>query len=106
MISNHFHHISIDPCTTVKPNNFDEDDGSPKKEVHNCVFPFKYKGKTHEKCTKVDSDNGKSWCAYDIQPGTEVPQDGKHWGDCNDDCPGAGRLINEIHFVAKLKYEW
>jgi len=90
-----------DPCTTVKPNDFDDDaDGSPKKEVHNCVFPFKYKGKTYEKCTQADSDNGKSWCAYDIQPGTEVPQDGKHWGDCNHDCPGAefecekGQLFN------------
>ena len=54
------------------------------------MFPFKYKGTAYEKCTTTDSDNKKPWCAYDIQPGTEVPQDGKHWGDCNPDCPGGG----------------
>ena len=65
-------------------------------DVHNCIFPFIYKGQTYEKCTTVDSDNEKPWCAYDIQPGTEVPQDGKHWGDCNFDCPGGGMRNHEL----------
>ena len=82
------------PCTTKKQD--DEGDDKPKNEVHNCVFPFKYKGKTYEKCTTVDSDNEKPWCAYDIQPGTEVPQDGKHWGDCNFDCPGGGKQNDRL----------
>ena len=74
------------PCTTeVK-----YDDEGQALKANTCVFPFKYKGVTYNKCTTVDSDNNKSWCAYDIQPNTEVPQDGKHWGDCNYDCPGGG----------------
>jgi len=75
-------------CTTETP-------GDSNNKGNTCVFPFKYKGKTYQKCTKVDSDNGKSWCAFDIRPGTEVPQDGKHWGDCNEDCPGADFECNE-----------
>jgi hypothetical protein len=53
-----------------------------------CVFPFKYKGQTYKKCTKVDTNNGRAWCAYNIQPGTEFPKDNQHWGDCENGCPG------------------
>ena len=55
------------------------------------MFPFKYKGVSYSKCTTVESDNDVPWCAIDIQPNTEVPQDGKHWGDCEFDCPGGGK---------------
>jgi len=79
-------------CTTENP----EDLGSPG---NTCVFPFKYKGVTYEKCTKVDSNNGKAWCAFNIQPGTVVPQDGKHWGDCNQDCPGADFECNKNDLI-------
>ena len=65
-------------------------------EGQECVFPFKYKGITYNKCTKVDSENDKSWCAYDITPGTEVIADGQHWGDCSEECPGAGTEIKYI----------
>ena len=57
-------------------------------EGHSCVFPFKYKGVVHEKCTL--SQSSKAWCAYDIEVGTEVPVDGFHWGDCTSSCPVEG----------------
>ena len=95
--NNNSHFISIAVCTTTKQD--DEGEDKPKNEVHDCVFPFKYKGKTYEKCTTVDSENNKAWCAYDIQPGTEVPQDGKHWGDCNFDCPGGGSLKDKTTII-------
>lgn len=79
------------PCTTEV--NYDEDGQALK--ANTCVFPFKYKNETHNKCTTADSDNNKPWCAYDIQPNTEVPQDGKHWGDCNYDCPGGDSECDE-----------
>ena len=43
-----------------------------------CVFPFKYNGKTYNKCTTVDNGNTE-WCA------TEVKTDGnyKDWGNCD-----------------------
>ena len=28
-----------------------------------CRFPFKYKGKVFKKCTNLNSENGKAWCA-------------------------------------------
>lgn len=67
-------------------------------ESKTCVFPFKYQGHTYKKCTEGDSNNGKAWCAYDIQPGTEVPQDGKHWGDCSGDCLREG-IMNDCQFI-------
>ena len=32
-----------------------------------CVFPFKYNGKTYSKCTTTDSETGDPWCAYDAE---------------------------------------
>ena len=60
-------------------------------EGHSCVFPFKYKGLVHEKCTL--SQSSKAWCAYDIEVGTEVPVDGFHWGDCISSCPIEGLKV-------------
>ena len=34
-----------------------------------CIFPFKYKGIEYPSCTLADSENGKAWCAYQVQPG-------------------------------------
>merc|ERR1712215_275964 len=39
-------------CVTVK--------GLPSK------FPFIYKGKTFEKCTTYDSENGQPWCPWEV----------------------------------------
>ena len=53
---------------------------------NDCVFPFKFKGKTYNKCTKAESVNGMPWCA------TKVDRSGKvvngKWDDCQDECPG------------------
>ena len=58
------------------------------EKQRNCVFPFTYEGKTYNKCTKDNSENGKSWCAYTVyRGGVVVP--GK-WADCNPGCPGLG----------------
>ena len=50
-----------------------------------CVFPFKYKGKTHMKCTREDSKNGAYWCATAVNKEQQVVH-GK-WEDCGGDCP-------------------
>ena len=57
-----------------------------------CVFPFKYKGITYNKCTKDNSENGQSWCAYKVNR-QGVAVDGK-WGDCDQGCPGSGKKIS------------
>ena len=44
-----------------------------------CVFPFKYKGKSYDKCT--DFERGKHWCAT-----IEDLADTKDWGDCITNC--------------------
>ena len=66
------------PCKTVG------DAGKP------CIFPFEYAGKTYDRCTTRDSDNGQPWCA------TQVDSDGyvvdNAWGDCLDGCPGTSKL--------------
>ena len=60
------------------------------EEQKNCFFPFTYAGKTYKKCTKDNSENGKSWCAYEVNH-DGVAVDGK-WEDCNPGCPGVGKL--------------
>ena len=50
-----------------------------KKE--RCIFPFTYKGLTHNSCTKADSENGAYWCATEVQSNGEVVN-GK-WEDCD-----------------------
>ena len=69
----------------------------------NCVFPFKYKGETYNKCTDAGSDNGATWCATEVRDGydsvehdndvfEQVDDDGEvvrnTWQDCQDGCPG------------------
>ena len=51
-----------------------------------CVFPFKYKGITYNTCTKVESDNGKAWCALELDSkGSGEVIIGK-WADCDSVC--------------------
>jgi len=59
-------------CKTVKDNT--------------CVFPFKYKGKTYNQCTKDESVNGMPWCATRVDRSGNV-LNGK-WEDCEEGCPG------------------
>ena len=68
-----------------------------------CVFPFTYLGKTYNKCTKDHSENGKSWCAYEVNH-DGVAVDGK-WEDCNPGCPGVGKLPLEWpDFWSRVKH--
>ena len=60
------------------------------EKQRNCVFPFTYEGKTYNKCTKDNSENGKSWCAYKVNR-AGVAVDGK-WADCDEGCPGSGKF--------------
>ena len=50
-----------------------------------CVFPFKYKGQIHTKCTKDDSQNNVYWCAT----GVDKDQNVVHglWDECGQECP-------------------
>jgi len=72
------------PCKTVG------DAGRP------CVFPFKYRDVTYDKCTSRDSDNGQPWCA------TEVDDEGyvvdNAWGDCLEGCPGSRLECDDKYF--------
>jgi len=52
-----------------------------------CAFPFKYKGKTYDKCTRDGSENGKPWCAFKVDRRTREAKTGK-WADCDSGCPG------------------
>ncbi len=61
-----------------------------------CVFPFNNKGKAYNKCTTDHTVNSKAWCAFNIKPSSEVPEDGLHWGDCKDNCPGASTSYTSI----------
>ena len=62
----------------------------------NCVFPFKYEGKTYNKCTKDNSENGKSWCAFKVNR-AGVAVNGK-WADCDEGCPGVGKFgLGGVH---------
>ena len=52
-------------CKTVKGNN--------------CIFPFKYKGKSYSSCTKVESANGAGWCATEVDRAGQVVRN--RWED-------------------------
>ena len=52
-----------------------------------CIFPFKYDGKTYHECASVESSHGP-WCSYEVDNfGNAVI--GK-WGVCDAGCPGLG----------------
>jgi hypothetical protein len=58
-----------------------------------CIFPFTYKGETHNKCTNAGSDNGAVWCATNVDKNGEVVRN--TWEDCDEGCPGTAFECNE-----------
>ena len=67
---------ALDCSTTVRTNN-----GIESKD---CVFPFKFKGKTYASCTKDHTTNDKAWCATEVDSSGNVVD--SKWGDCDADC--------------------
>ena len=51
-----------------------------KINVPSCVFPFKYKGKTHSSCIKRGEDY---WCATKVHKGTNGTAVDGFWGQCD-----------------------
>jgi len=51
------------------------------RRLPRCIFPFKYDGVEYNSCTTANSENGKAWCAYEVDR-NGVAVDGK-WGDCS-----------------------
>lgn len=58
-----------------------------------CIFPFKYEGETYNKCTDKYSENGKVWCATEVDEDGEVVRN--TWEDCEEGCPGTNFECNE-----------
>uniref|UniRef100_A0A0K2TH90 Epididymal spermbinding protein 1like [Chrysemys picta] n=1 Tax=Lepeophtheirus salmonis TaxID=72036 RepID=A0A0K2TH90_LEPSM len=54
-------------CATIEP-------------TAQCYFPFKYKGKLYNGCTRIDF-GGNRWC------GTAPDVDIIHWAECDPECP-------------------
>ena len=50
--------------------------------IEECVFPFRYAGKTYSKCTNHMACASCYWCGtkYDVT-------DDSGWGVCRGDCP-------------------
>ena len=59
------------------------EDGTTK-----CVFPFVYKSKTFFGCTDFGSEDGKPWCATEVDKLDKVKD--QKWGNCKKDTPCAG----------------
>jgi len=72
------------PCKTVG------DRGKP------CIFPFQYAGRTYDKCTTRDSDNGQPWCATEVDSTGYVVDNA--WGDCLEGCPGTRVECDDKYF--------
>ena len=51
-----------------------------------CIFPFKYKGKKYNGCTK--DNHNKLWCSTQNDQSGEYIQD--FWGNCDETCPTDG----------------
>ena len=66
-----FHYFSLAECVGVN--------GEP------CIFPFNYHGKTFDKCTPYDANQGKVWCAVAVNEGGDMTS----WKDCDSEaCKG------------------
>ena len=52
-----------------------------KSSETECVFPFRYNGTWHEKCTDIGSGDGSMWCATRVDRKTKEMVD-NFWGVC------------------------
>ena len=61
-----------------------------KSSETECVFPFRYNGTWHEKCTDMGSGDGSMWCATRVDRKTREMVD-NFWGVCKmASCPTDG----------------
>lgn len=65
-----------------------------------CVLPFKFKGKSFDKCTTEGSENGRPWCATTLDVSGEVIEG--QWGDCAEGCPGTEFTCGDTDIFNKL----
>jgi len=88
------------PCFAkdADPETFPDPESEPDRLPGQCIFPFKFKGKEYKTCTTDHSENGKPWCAYQVDP-DNVVVDGK-WGDCEGEGCGidGGQSCKEFDF--------
>ena len=70
------------------------------EKTKQCIFPFKFNGKTYNKCTKDESENGQPWCAFKVNRRGEVVK-GK-WADCDPGCPGSGKFVSPRVFFLPI----
>ena len=90
-ITGYYTVFMVVPCKTVG------DRGKP------CVFPFEYSGRTYDKCTSRDSDNGQPWCATEVDATGYVVDNA--WGDCLDGCPGTSELLGcSVYSISFMYY--
>ena len=56
----------------------------PVDQTCKCIFPFKFYGKVHNKCTMEGSPNGMPWCAIEVDAHGCATLD---WSICSHECP-------------------
>ena len=61
-----------------------------------CIFPFIFKDKTYNSCTKVESKSNEFWCATYVNDTSHV-QDNYYRAKCEDFC-ASENADNEISF--------
>ena len=63
-------------------------DGGLSKQF-DCVFPFKYAGKTFTECP-FDYHEGYHWCSTKVDMDGNFIEGGDFWGYCGIHCPLQG----------------
>ena len=51
-----------------------------------CVFPFKYRGKTYKECTKIDDQDHRPWCSTKTDSKDYHVSGQGEWGHCSSEC--------------------
>jgi peroxidase len=63
-------------CTTVSGAN----------PGASCVFPFHFRNKLYEGCTRDYDDEDKPWCSTKTKEGNKHVTGANEWGHCEDSC--------------------